>query len=35
VKATGDPPPVVLARLLQQELAGEIRRIGLARFLRI
>jgi DNA processing protein len=35
VKATGEPPPIVLARLLQQELAGEIRRIGSARFLRV
>jgi DNA processing protein len=35
VKATGEPPPIVLARLLQQELVGEIRRIGSARFLRV
>jgi DNA processing protein len=35
VRATGEPPPAVLARLLQQELAGEIRRIGSARFLRV
>jgi DNA processing protein len=35
VRATGEPPPAVLARLLQQELAGEIRRIGSGRFLRV
>jgi DNA processing protein len=35
VRATGEPSPVVLARLLQQELAGEIRRVGSARFLRV
>jgi DNA processing protein len=35
VQSTGEPPQAVLARLLQQELAGEIRRIGSARFLRV
>lgn len=35
IQATGEPPQAALARLLQQELAGEIRRIGSARFLRV
>jgi DNA processing protein len=35
VQSTGESPQTVLARLLQQELAGEIRRIGSARFLRV
>jgi len=35
VRTTGEQPQTVLARLLQQELAGEIRRIGSARFLRV
>jgi DNA processing protein len=35
VRSTGEAPQTVLARLLQQELAGEIRRIGSARFLRV
>jgi DNA processing protein len=35
VSATGEPTPVVLARLLQLELAGQIQRIGSARFLRV
>ena len=35
VRETGELPQAVLARLLQQELAGEIRRIGSARFLRV
>jgi DNA processing protein len=35
VRATGESPHQVLARLLQLELAGEIHRIGSARFLRV
>jgi DNA processing protein len=35
VRESGEPPPLVLARLLRQEVAGEIRRIGSARFLRV
>jgi DNA processing protein len=35
VRTTGEPAQTVLARLLQQEVAGEIRRIGSARFLRV
>jgi len=35
VSATGEPTQVVLARLLQLELAGQIQRIGSARFLRV
>lgn len=31
---TGEPPHAVLARLLQMELAGQIRRVGFARFAR-
>jgi DNA processing protein len=31
---TGEPPPVVLARLLQLEISGQIRRVGFARFAR-
>ena len=34
-RETGEPTAAVLARLLQLELAGEIRRIGSARFLRV
>jgi len=34
-RETGDPVSAVLARLLQLELAGEIQRIGSARFLRV
>jgi predicted Rossmann fold nucleotide-binding protein DprA/Smf involved in DNA uptake len=32
---TGEPTAVVLARLLELELAGDIQRIGSARFLRV
>jgi DNA processing protein len=35
VRQTGELPQTVLARLLQDELAGNIRRIGSARFLRV
>jgi DNA processing protein len=35
VRETGELPQTVLARLLQDELAGNIRRIGSARFLRV
>ena len=35
VRQTGELPQVALARLLKEELAGEIRRIGSARFLRV
>lgn len=35
VSATGEPTHVVLARLLQLELAGQIQRVGSARFLRV
>jgi DNA processing protein len=35
VSATGESTPVVLARLLQLELSGQIQRIGSARFLRV
>ena len=34
-RETGEPTAAVLARLLQLELAGEIQRIGSARFLRV
>jgi DNA processing protein len=34
-RKTGEPTHVVLARLLQQELAGQIQRIGAARFQRV
>jgi DNA processing protein len=35
VRQTGETPQAALARLLQEELDGDIRRIGLARFLRV
>ena len=35
VRETGERPQQALARLLQEEMAGEIRRIGSARFLRV
>ena len=35
VRQTGELPQMALARLLQEELAGDIRRIGSARFLRV
>lgn len=35
VSASGDPAQVVLARLLKEEVAGQIRRIGSGRFLRV
>lgn len=35
VRQTGELPQQALARLLQEEMAGEIRRIGSARFLRV
>lgn len=35
VRETGELPQLALARLLQEEVAGEIRRIGSARFLRV
>lgn len=35
VQERGEPPQVVLASLLRQEMAGEIRRIGSGRFLRV
>jgi len=35
VRETGEQPQAALARLLREELAGDIRRIGSARFLRV
>jgi DNA processing protein len=35
ISASGEPPQVALARLLQEELAGRIQRVGSGRFLRV